>query len=123
MTDGVFDLPHMVEQAKIDFHSSNGLYADIGKRVPEAHLIPGDFMVEVPSSEVYTMKWCLHDWDDNKAVTILKTIRRAIKEGQKSRLVILECVLKDGQMGRMSRYGDMNMMIALSGKERDEKEC
>lgn len=122
MTGGVFDLPRVIEQAKINFHTAEGIYADVGSRIPDESLTSGDFMVEVPPREIYTMKWCLHDWDDEKAVVILKTIRRAIKQGSKSRLVILECVLKDGHMGRMSRYGDMNMMIAVSGKERNEKE-
>jgi hypothetical protein len=122
MTGGVFDLPRVIDQAKINFHSQDGMYADVGKQVPEENLSSGDFMVEVPPREVYTMKWCLHDWDDEKAIVILKTVRRAIRDGSRSRLVILECVLEDGHMGRMSRYGDMNMMIAVGGKERDEKE-
>lgn len=122
MKGGVFDLPPVIEQAKINFHGGNGMYADVGSQVPQEMLTSGDFMVEVPSREVYTMKWCLHDWDDEKAVIILKTIRRAIKTHPTSRLVILECLLEDGHMGRMSRYGDMNMMIAVGGKERDETE-
>jgi hypothetical protein len=122
MTGGVFDLPRVIDQAKINFHSPEGVYADVGAQVPEANLSSGDFMVEIPPREVYTMKWCLHDWDGEKAIVILKNIRRAIKEGRKSRLVVLECVLADGHMGRMSRYADMNMMIAVGGKERDENE-
>jgi hypothetical protein len=122
MTGGVFDLPRVIEQAKIHFHFPDGMYSDVGNRVAEDNLTSGDFMVEVPSFEVYTMKWCLHDWDDERAVTILQTIRRAIQEGPRSRLVILESVLKDGHMGCLSRYGDMNMMIAVSGKERDEND-
>ncbi|KAF2276639.1 putative O-methyltransferase [Westerdykella ornata] len=122
MIGGVFDMPHVIEQAKANFHDKEGVYADVGSRVPPENLISGDFMVEVPSFEVYTLKWCLHDWNDEKATLILKTIRRAIRESEDSRLVVLECVLKDGHTGRMSRYGDMNMMVAVSGQERDEEQ-
>lgn len=122
MKGGIFDTPKVITQAAVNFHTSDGVFADVGKRVSPENLMCGDFQVEVPSFEVYTMKWCLHDWNDNEAVKILKTIRRAIKVGRKSRLVILESVLRDGHMGRMARYGDMNMMIAVSGKERDESE-
>lgn len=122
MTGGVFDLSRVIEQAKENFHSDNGIYKDVGDRVPSENLSSGDFFLEVPASEAYTLKWCLHDWNDDKAIEILKTIRRAIKEGQQSRLVVLESVLKDGHMGRMSRYGDLNMMVAVSGQERDEKQ-
>ncbi|KAF2179237.1 putative O-methyltransferase [Zopfia rhizophila CBS 207.26] len=122
MKGGILDLSRVINQAKINFHTSDGQYTDVGKQLPMENLIAGDFMAEVPSFEVYTMKWCLHDWDDEKASIILKNIRRAIKMGDKSRLVILESALKDGHMGRMSRYGDINMMVAVSGKERDEKQ-
>ena len=120
MSGGILDLPHVIEQAKKNFHDSSGEYSDVGSRVLEQNLISGNFLKELPSFEVYTMKWCLHDWDDNQASIILKNIRRAIKRGSKSRLVILETVLRDGHMGCLSRYADMNMMVAVSGQERDE---
>jgi hypothetical protein len=122
MKGGVFDLPKAIEEAKTNFHSELGQYKDVGTRVPPENLTTGDFMKEVPPSEVYTMKWCLHDWDDEKATLILRNVRRAIKKGPRSRLVILESVLRDGHMGRMSRYGDLNMMVAVGGHERDESE-
>lgn len=120
MKGGIFDLPKAIEQATMNFHDNGGQYADIGERVPRENLVVGDFTKQVPSFEVYTMKWCLHDWDDEHATAILRNIRQAIKRSSRSRLVILESVLRDGHMGRMSRYGDLNMMVAVGGRERDE---
>lgn len=122
MKGGVLDLSKGIEQAKLNFHTTDGQYYDVGSRVPLENLIIGDFMEHVPSFEVYTMKWCLHDWDDEHATKILKNVRAAIKKGPKSRLVILESVLQDGHVGRMSRYADLNMMVAVGGRERDERE-
>jgi hypothetical protein len=118
----ILDLPHVVEQAKRRFHGDDAEYKDVASRVKEEDLVGGDFMVEVPACEVYTMRWCLHDWDDEKAVVILKTIRKAIKTSKKSRLVVLEAVLSDGHSGRLSRYADLNMMVAVGGRERGEKQ-
>ncbi|KAF2471774.1 S-adenosyl-L-methionine-dependent methyltransferase [Lindgomyces ingoldianus] len=122
MKGAILDLPEVIQQAKSNFHSTDGQYAKVQDQIPEENLIAGDFFVEVPSSEVYVMKWCLHDWDDEKATIVLKNIRRAIKKGNRSRLVILESVLKSGDVGRLSRYADLNMMVAVGSKERDEEE-
>ena len=119
MRGGIFDLENVVQHAREAFHAPEGEFRDVGDRVKSEDLVAGDFLVEVPPCEVYTMKWCLHDWDDGKCVTVLENIRRAIIKGPRSRLVVLESILSDGRSGRMSRYADMNMMLAVGGQERD----
>jgi hypothetical protein len=61
----------------------------------------------------------MHDAD---AITILRNTRKAIVPGETSRLVVLESILSDGTMGRLSRYGSINMMMTANGKERTERE-
>ncbi|KAJ0418005.1 O-methyltransferase-domain-containing protein [Aspergillus carlsbadensis] len=95
-------------------------YADVGERVPEANLIAGDFLKSIPSFEFYTMKWCLHDWDDEKTATVLQNIRKAIQVTADSRLVVMESILADGRSSRLSRYGDLTMMVSADGQERTE---
>jgi hypothetical protein len=121
MRGGVLDLPQSIELCHANFSTPDGQYRDVGPRVA-GFLIAGSFLEEVPSFKVYTMKWCLHDWADEDVLVILKNIRRAITKGPRSRLVVLESVLKNGHSGRMSRYGDMNMMVAVGGRERDEQD-
>lgn len=40
--------------------------------------------------------------------------------GRNSRLIILESILADGRSSRLSRYVDLNMLIAVNGGERTE---
>ena len=117
---GIFDLPKVIEHVKPKFLSQNGEFNDVGSRVAEENLIAGNFLNEIPTFEVYTMKWCLHDWDDDHALRILRNVRKAILKGPRARLVVLESILKDGRMGRLSRYGDITMMVSADGQERTE---
>ncbi|POS75431.1 hypothetical protein DHEL01_v206173 [Diaporthe helianthi] len=120
MRGSILETAAVIEQAKSNFHGQDGQYADVGDRVAPEDLIAGNFFQEVPASEVYTMKWVLHDWNDEKAVNILRNIRQSVTKGPYSRLIIFESLLEDGNRGRLARYADMNMMIAVGGKERDE---
>ena len=116
---GIFDRAEVVAQASRNFHEEGGLYCDVGDRVVMQDLHAGDFFKEIPSYEVYCMKWCLHDWKDHDAITILKNIRQAIIPGPKSRFVVLEILLKEGRSGHLSRMADMSVMMAANGQERD----
>jgi len=119
MRGSLYDLPHVIAHAS-DLFSRGGAFEDLADRVPQANLIGGDFLKWVPPAEVYVMKWCLHDWKDEPATTILQNVRKAIAPGPASRLVVLEAILSDGRTGRLSRYGDINMMMTAGGQERTE---
>lgn len=116
----IFDLPHVIEHAKSLFHGEKAKYNDVAERIPPEHLIGGDFFDSVPSFEVYVMKWVLHDWNDDDSITILGNIRKAIKGGPKSRLIVMEAILTNGRASRISRYADINMMMTAKGQERTE---
>lgn len=122
MRGGILDLPRTIEHACTLFHEPQGPYFDLRERVPRENLIAGDFLKAVPAFEIYTMKWVLHDWKDPDVLTILRCIRASLIPGPDSRLVILESNLSDGQMGRLSRYGDINMMMTANGQERSEEQ-
>jgi len=119
---GILDLPKVIDAARQKFHTGDGEFCDVGAQVAYENLIAGDFLLEIPKFEVYTMKWCLHDWDDSKALKILGNIRASILKGPRSRLIIFESMLTDGRTGRLSRYGDITMMVSASGQERDESQ-
>ncbi|KAF3058036.1 Myricetin O-methyltransferase [Daldinia childiae] len=123
MRGGVFELKHVISHIG-PFFRAGGQFEDIGDRVPEGNLISGNFLEAVPASEVYIMKWVLHDWGDEDAVAILRNIRRAIVENRDgSRLILLESILADGRSARLSRLGDINMMtMTAHGMERSEAE-
>ena len=119
---GILDLPKVIEQAALNFHSPKGEYADVGERIAAENLISGDFLAEIPPFECYTMKWCLHDWKDPGVTKILSNIRRSIIKGPRSRLVVFESLLEEGRIGRLSRYADITMMVSANGQERNEKQ-
>lgn len=121
MHGAVFDLPKVIEHI-VPFFQPGGQFADLESRVAPENLIGGDFFETIPKSEVYTMKWVLHDWKDADVVRILTNVRKSIIVRKKSRLVVLESVLTDDRMGRLSRYGDINMMMTANGQERTEKQ-
>ena len=118
----ILDLPHIVELARNNFYGPDGPYIDLKDRMVDSDFIAGDFFEEVPSFEAYCIKWCLHNWDDDKVVRLLNNIRSSIKVGPRSRLILLESLLDKGRSRSLSRYGDMNMMLATGGLERTETE-
>jgi hypothetical protein len=60
----------------------------------------------------------LHDWNDESATRILRTIRHAAADG--SRLLILDAVLPPGNEPNGTKWLDVLMLALLGGKERSE---
>jgi len=79
----VFDLPHVAERAKAHL-------AEVGV-ADRCAAVGGDFFKEVPrGGNAYVLKHVIHDWNDERAVQILTTCRRAM--GPDGRLLIIEGV-------------------------------
>jgi hypothetical protein len=76
----------------------------------------GDFLESVPSADGYLIKSILHDWDDARSVTLLKSVGRAAKPG--SKLFVVEMLLEDSPMSAPVKLMDLNMMVMLGGRER-----
>jgi hypothetical protein len=109
----VMDLPFTQEEAERNL-AAQGV-ADRCK------FVAGDFFQAVPANgDLYTMKWILHDWPDDKAAAILQTIHKAMPGHAK--LVIVEAVVPEGDDAMFGRMMDLNMMIMCGGKERTEVE-
>lgn len=121
MKGGIYDLPYVIDHVR-PFFQPGGEYGDVADQVPGENLIGGDFFKSIPPSAVYTMKWCLHDWKDAQATEILKMIRASIVPGPTSRLIVLESILSNDQSGRLSQYGNINMMMTADGQERTEEQ-
>ncbi|MFD9424077.1 MULTISPECIES: methyltransferase [unclassified Streptomyces] len=84
----------------------------------------GDFFAAVPAgTDVYLLKSIVHDWDDDRVVTILGHIRAVIPP--EGRLLIIEPVLPetvDGSLPPMMYVSDFNMLVNGGGRERTEAE-
>jgi hypothetical protein len=116
----LLELEPVVEMVRPRFWDAEGVFADVGDRMVELHV--GDFREAVPAYEVYTMKWCLHNWRDDDVVRILSAVRRAIIETPRARMVVIDAVLAEGRSSRVWPYGDLTMMSTVNGQERTEEE-
>jgi hypothetical protein len=109
----LFDLPETVEDAST-FVAASG----VGDR---CELVSGDFFKAVtPGADIYLLKSILHDWYDEEAGAILKTVRAAARPD--SVLLIIEQILAGPNEGAPAKLGDLNMMVAAGGEERTREE-
>jgi O-methyltransferase domain len=110
----LFDLPPTANVAR-------GFLAERGF-TSRSEVFAGDFFDSVPRGyDAYMLKSCLHDWQDTKAVEILRRCREAMPDH--GRLLIVEIVLAPGRsIGHPHRLIDLEMMVTLGGKERSEQE-
>lgn len=82
-----------------------------------------DFFKAVPpGGDAYIMKHIIHDWDDAKAIVILKHVRAALAGKPKGRLLLVESVVRAGDEPDLAKLIDLEMMLLPGGKERTEAE-
>jgi hypothetical protein len=109
----LFDAPPVIEGARRRIGAEG-----IAER---CEAIAGDFFESVPSGGyAYILKWIIHDWDDERSVTILKNCHRAMAEN--GRLLLVEAVVPDGSEPHFSKFIDLNMLVMTGGRERTEDE-
>lgn len=108
------DQPHVVAGA-------DGMFANLGV-ADRCRAEPCDFFTAVPEGgDAYLLSNILHDWPDQEAVAILRTIRAAAPSG--SRLWVLENVLPDADRAPaeddLRKYLlDLVMLINFGASER-----
>lgn len=90
-----------------------------------AELVEGDFFSSVPSGgDVYLLKSVLHEWDDARAVRILRNCRRAMHP--EARLEIVEFLLPErmtpSAAGLTVALLDLIMLAYAGGRERTQTE-
>ena len=100
----VFDLPETVRDE-----------ATFGDRCT---FVAGDFFERVPAGDVYVLSTILHDWDDDRAAAILRTIRAAAPAD--ARLLLIDAVVPPGNDPHGAKWLDLLMLVLVGGRERDE---
>lgn len=109
----LFDLPHVLAGAK-DVVSRSSAAGRI-------QLVSGDFFESVPGGgDAYIMKHIIHDWDDGRAMAILKNIKSAMNTG--GRILLVESVLEPPNQPDFGKLMDIEMLVSPGGKERTEEE-
>jgi hypothetical protein len=109
----LFDQPHVIAGA-----GSALVEAGVADR---CKLAGGDFFASVPSGgDLYTLRWIVHDWDDQRAVAILRSCAQALAPSGK--VLVIEYVLGSGNEPANALFIDLQMLALENGRERTEAE-
>jgi hypothetical protein len=109
----LFDQPHVVSGATVLLEQ-----AGVADRVD---IEAGDFFVSVPpGGDCYLLKWVVHDWEDDDAVRILRTVRAAMTDD--ATLVLVERELGPPNTKLDAKLSDINMLVGPGGQERTAAE-
>ncbi len=109
----LFDLPHVIERAKATIAAA-GL-------TDRCELVAGSFFESVPAgADAYFMRHIIHDWEDEKSLTILRNCHRAMPAH--GRLLVVESVIPPGNEPFAGKFLDLVMLLIPGGKERTEEE-
>jgi hypothetical protein len=109
----VFDTPSTIERAKQQL-SNDLLWGRYS-------YVAGDFFTAVPQgADAYLLCGVIHDWDDDRAVAVLRNCRSAMTK--KSRLLLVETIVPDGPSASFSKLLDLNMLVMNGGRERTRAE-
>jgi hypothetical protein len=107
----LLELPHVLDGAR-------KLVADYGIS-DRSRLVAGDFLRDVPVGDAHILKNIVHDWDDERAVRVLRNCRAAT-HGQ-GRVLIVQEVLPSGDEPSFGKLMDIQMLL-FGGRERTEPE-
>ena len=102
----MFDLPETVRDE-----------AALGDRI---EFVTGSFFDSVPEGDAYVLSGILHDWSDDEATRILRTIRAAAPAH--ARLLINESVIRPGDEPDGAKWLDLLMLVLAGGRERSEEQ-
>ena len=108
----LFDLDHVVAGAKERIDKLG-----LANRLQTTS---GDFFKSVPAADAYVMKHIIHDWDDERAIQILKNCAVHLKPG--GRLILIEVVLTPGNEPHLGKWIDIEMFMLPGGRERSESD-
>jgi hypothetical protein len=111
----LFDLEHVIAGAAPLIQGSG-----VGDRVRTAS---GDFFTAVPAGgDAYIMKHIIHDWDDERALLILRNIRTQLEGKPHGRVILVESVIPIDNAPNFGKLVDLEMMMMPGGKERTADE-
>ena len=92
-----------------------------GQTTHRCAYVAGDFFASVPrGGDLYFLCGIVHDWDDERAVIILRNCRQAMRAA--GRLLLLETVVPENDAMHFSKSLDLNMLAMSSGRERTRTE-
>ena len=108
-TGVLFDRPEVAQGARAAL-AARGLAGRV-------EVVAGDFLDEVPpGGDLYLLKSVLHDWDDQRALQILRNVHRAAQPG--TSLAVIEGPLPSRPSPSYMHLMNLLMLVELNGRER-----
>jgi hypothetical protein len=102
LTGVLFELPHVAETVT---------------PTPRLEVVAGDFFTDpLPSADAYVLMNVVHDWDDERATSILRAVRDAAPPGAK--VLVVETILPEGPEAHWAKTLDVMMLALTGGRER-----
>ncbi len=110
----VLDLPDLMPVA--ERHAAD-LDPEVRARLT---FVGGDMFSSVPPADAYVVKHIIHDWDDSSCIRLLENCRSQMQGD--GRIFCVDAVLPPmgDTRGVAAKLLDLNMMVAVTGKERTE---
>jgi len=110
----LFDQPHVIERAK-RFLEAEGV-------LERCQLAAGSFFESVPEGgDAYILKNILLDWDDERAIGILKRCHKVMADNGK--LLVAQQVIPPGSQPFIAKFLDLHMLaVTPGGRVRTEAE-
>ncbi|AIS01212.1 methyltransferase [Streptomyces glaucescens] len=107
----LMDLPRVAASA--------GPVLEEAKVADRVTVLPGDFFTDpVPTGyDAYLFKGVLHNWSDERAVTVLRRVREAIGDDD-ARLLIFDQVMAPENEWDHAKLLDIDMLVLFGGRER-----
>ena len=103
----LFDQSHVIERV-------------LGVASDRLKLHGGDFFTDqLPACDAYLLMDVIHDWDDERALAILKNVRRAARHH--AVVLIVEAIIADSPGPNWPRTMDI-WMLTIGGKQRTQQE-
>lgn len=109
----LYDLPRVVACAPSLLREHN-----VADRV---RIAEGSFFDSVPGGgDAYVLKNIIHDWPDEKAVQILRTVGAAA--GPRAAVLLVELVIPEHHRDFPGNWADLEMLLNLGSRERSAAE-
>ncbi|XP_033983150.1 acetylserotonin O-methyltransferase 2 [Trematomus bernacchii] len=108
----VLDLPQVVEAAQKHFPQEDDA----------VEFQSGDFFSdEIPPADLYVLARIIHDWPEEKCVTLLKKIHDSCRPG--GGVLLVEALLFENRRGPVTvQIFSLNMLLQTEGRERPPSE-
>jgi C-methyltransferase len=110
----LYDLPRVVAEAPAVLRQGG-----VGARV---RIEGGSFFDRVPGGgDAYILQRVIHDWPDEQAIAILRTVRAAAEKPDTT-LLLVETVIPTHDRDFVGKWIDLEMLLGLAGRERTAEE-